>query len=139
VLHPWGQTLSQHLHIHALVAAGALAPDGHWITSRRGFLFPVTALSPVFRGKFLARLKQPFSAGTLKLAGWCAPLADPTAQRQMLRELREKPWAVYAKRPSAGPHRAPRHASTGTISGAPRSESSGSVQPILSTMLPHDG
>ena len=58
VLHTWGQNLGQHLHIHALVAAGALAPDGHWITSRRGFLFPVTALSPVFRGKFLAGLKQ---------------------------------------------------------------------------------
>lgn len=45
-----GQTLSQHLHLRCLVAAGALAPDGHWISSRRGFLFPVTALSPVFRG-----------------------------------------------------------------------------------------
>ena len=103
VLHTWGQTLSQHLHIHALIAAGALAPDGHWITSRRGFLFPVTALSPVFRGKFLSGLKPLFSAGTLKLAVSSAPLADPTAQRQMLRALREKPWVVYAKRPFAGP------------------------------------
>ena len=103
VLHTWGQTLSQHLHIHALVAAGALAPDGHWITSRRGFLFPVTALSPVFRGKFLARLKQLFCAGTLKLAASSAPLADATAQRRLFNTLYEKPWVVYAKRPFAGP------------------------------------
>ena len=103
VLHTWGQTLSQHLHIHALIAAGALAPDGHWISSRRGFLFPVTALSPVFRGKFLAGLKKLFSGGTLKLAASSAPLADPPAQRSMLRALREKPWVVYAKRPFAGP------------------------------------
>jgi len=103
VLHTWGQTLSQHLHIHALVAAGALAPDGRWITSRRGFLFPVPALSPVFRGKFLAGLKQLFSAGMLKLTGSSAPLAEITAQRQMLRALRGKPWVVYAKRPFAGP------------------------------------
>ena len=103
VLHTWGQTLSQHLHIHALIAAGALHPEGHWITSRRGFLFPVTALSPVFRGKFLARLKQLFSAGTLKLAAASAPLADATAQRRLFNTLYAKPWVVYAKRPFAGP------------------------------------
>lgn len=103
VLHTWGQTLSQHLHLHALIAAGALAPDGHWITSRRGFLFPVTALSPVFRGKFSTGLKQLFSAGTLKLAASSAPLADATAQRRLLNTLYEKPWVVYAKRPFAGP------------------------------------
>ena len=103
VLHTWGQNLGQHLHIHALVAAGALHPDGHWITSRRGFLFPVTALSPVFRGKFLAGLKKLFSGGALKFAGSSAPFADPPAQRQMLRELREKPRVVYTKRPFAGP------------------------------------
>ena len=103
VLHTWGQTLSQHLHIHALIAAGALAPDGHWITSRRGFLFPVTALSPVFRGKFLSGLKQRFSARTLKLAASSAPLADPTAQRRLFNTLYAKPWVVYTKRPFAGP------------------------------------
>jgi hypothetical protein len=103
VLHTWGQTLSQHLHIHALVGAGALAAEGHWITSHRGFLFPVTALSPVFRGKFLAGLKQLFSAGTLKLAASSAPLADATAQRHLLKTLYHKPWVVYTKRPFAGP------------------------------------
>ena len=103
VLHTWGQTLSQHLHLHCLVAAGALAADGHWISSRRGFLFPVTALSPVFRGKFLAGLKQLFSAGTLKLAASSAPLAHATAQRRLFNTLYEKPWVVYTKRPFAGP------------------------------------
>lgn len=103
VLHSWGQTLSQHLHLHCLVAAGALAPDGHWITARRGFLFPVKALSPVFRGKFLSGLQRLFHQRTLKLAGACAPLAAPSAQRHLLNALHEKPWVVYAKRPFAGP------------------------------------
>src|SRR5438477_6743510 len=48
ILHTWGQTLTQHLHLHCLVAAGALHADGHWIRSRRGFLFHITALSQVF-------------------------------------------------------------------------------------------
>jgi hypothetical protein len=41
VLHTWGQTLSQHLHVHCLVAAGALDAAGQWVRSRCGFLFPV--------------------------------------------------------------------------------------------------
>lgn len=103
VLHTWGQTLSQHLHIHALVAAGALAPDGHWIASRRGFLFPVPALSPVFRGKFIAALKRLFLSGTLKLAGSSATLADPRKQHHLFSALHKTDWVVYAKRPFAGP------------------------------------
>jgi len=103
VLHTWGQNLGQHLHIHALIAAGALAPDGHWITSRRGFLFPVMALSPVFRGKFVSGLKRLFRAGALKLCASSAPLAHPTAQRRLFNTLHEKPWVVYAKRPFSGP------------------------------------
>src|SRR5712691_2058618 len=103
VLHTWGQTLSQHLHLHCLVAAGALSPSGHWITSHRGFLFPVSALSAVFRGKFLSGLKQLFSAGTLKLAAASAPLAEATAQHRLFNTLYEKPWVLYTKRPFAGP------------------------------------
>jgi len=103
VLHTWGQNLGQHLHIHALIAAGALAPDGHWITSRRGFLFPVKALSPLFRGKFLAGLKPLFSAGKLKLAAASATLTDSAAQQQFFNSLYAKPWVVYAKQPFAGP------------------------------------
>jgi hypothetical protein len=103
VLHTWGQTLSQHLHLHCLIAAGALAPDGHWVTSRRGFLFPVKALSRVFRGKFIAGLQRLFQNGTLKLAGSCTTLAAPHAQRHLINTLHEHPWVVYAKRPFAGP------------------------------------
>jgi len=53
VLHTWSQDLGRHLHVHALVASGVLTADGRWVRSRRGFLFPVKALSKVFRGKFI--------------------------------------------------------------------------------------
>lgn len=103
VLHTWGQTLSQHLHLHCLIAAGALAPDGHWVTSRRGFLFPVKALSTVFRGKFIAGLQRLFRSGTPKFAGSCASLTDPHEQRHLVNALHDSDWVVYAKRPFAGP------------------------------------
>ena len=57
VLHTWTQTLQRHLHVHALMANGALGEDGQWKQSRRGFLFPVKALSKVFREKFIDALK----------------------------------------------------------------------------------
>ena len=103
VLHTWGQTLTQHLHVHCLVAAGALSPSGAWMRSRRGFLFPVKALSIVFRAKFLATLGAALARGRLLLTGGAAALSEPRAQRTLLAELRAKPWVVYAKRPSAGP------------------------------------
>jgi len=102
VLHTWGQTLSQHLHVHALVSGGALAPDGHWIHPRGGFLFPVKALSKVFRGKFLAALAHAFDSGALLLAGTTAALAKARGRAALFAALRAQPWVVYAKRPFAG-------------------------------------
>ncbi len=56
VLHTWTQDLRRHVHVHALVAGGALTPQGAWVRPSKGFLFPVRALSRVFRGKFVAGL-----------------------------------------------------------------------------------
>ena len=103
VLHTWGQTLSQHLHVHALVAAGALSASGTWVRSRRGFLFPVKALSIVFRAKLLAALADALSRGQLALSGSTTALGEPSTQRSLLAALRKKAWVVYAKRPFAGP------------------------------------
>lgn len=65
LLHTWRQDLGRHVHVHALVAGGALAPGGQWIAPTKGFLFPVRALSKVFRGKFVAGLDLLRSGGRL--------------------------------------------------------------------------
>lgn len=103
VLHTWGQTLSQHLHVHALVAGGALSGSGTWVRSRRGFLFPVKALSIVFRAKFLEALADALARGPLVLSAGTAALGAPSTQHTFLADLRKKAWVVYAKRPFAGP------------------------------------
>jgi Putative transposase/Transposase zinc-binding domain len=104
VLHTWGQTLTQHLHVHCVVTGGALAPDGsRWIAARPGFLFPVRALAQVFRGRYLARLQQAFDRGELHLTGGLAPLGEPAAFATWLAELRQHTWVVYCKPPFAGP------------------------------------
>lgn len=104
ILHTWGQNLSQHLHLHCLVTGGALSADrSRWIAGRSSFLFPVRALSTVFRAKFLAGLQRAFNAGELTFAERTADLAKRSAFSGFLSQLRTVDWIVYAKRPFAGP------------------------------------
>jgi Putative transposase/Transposase zinc-binding domain len=104
VLHTWGQTLTQHVHVHCIVTGGALARDGsRWIPARPGFLFPVRALAKVFRGRYLAGLRRAFDQRDLHLAGGLAALAEPAAFAAWLDELRQSAWVVYCKPPFAGP------------------------------------
>ena len=104
ILHTWGQTLVQHLHLHCVVPGGALARDGsRWLPAKRGFLFPVRALARVFRGKYLAGLRHAFDRGALRFAGSVAGLADPAAFAAFLATLRTHDWVVYAKPPFGGP------------------------------------
>ena len=109
VLHTWTQDLRRHLHVHALMACGALQiardGDGHgddsWIKPKRSrnFLFPVHALSKVFRGKFMQALAHAGEAGSLPRD----PADTAIAREQRVQALRRHDWVVYAKTPLAGP------------------------------------
>lgn len=81
ILHSWDQQLRDHIHIHCAIPAGALADDGkRFVHARKNFLFPVKAMSVMFRGKFLAALKK-------------SKLADGN----LIHKLYEKSWVVYSK------------------------------------------
>jgi hypothetical protein len=97
VLHTWKQDLGRHIHVHALVAGGALAANGNWVSSKRGFLFPISALSSVYRGKFLDAL----DGARCGLRHDAAK--DDTAWRKLFAALRRHDWVVYAKQPLGGP------------------------------------
>src|SRR5450759_1040279 len=101
VLHTWTQDLRRHLHVHAVMACGALTPDGKWQLPRRSpkFLFPVEALSAVFRGKFMAALNEARQCNALPRDPHGA--AGPWKKRQQ--RLYRHDWVVYAKTPLGGP------------------------------------
>ncbi len=93
VLHTWDQTLKDHFHLHCLIPAGALSFDqSRWISARKNFLFPVKALSLVFRGKFLDFLKRASNQGKVEFQG-------------KAKALRKKKWVVYAKKPFGSPEK----------------------------------
>ncbi len=104
VLHTWGQTLQPHPHIHCVVPGGGLSPDHErWIHSRQNFFLPVRVLSRVFRGKFIAGLKELFHKHQLQFFGACQQLADAKAFNAFLRPLFREDWVVYSKQPFGGP------------------------------------
>ena len=98
VLHTWKQDLGRHVHVHALVAGGALTAAGDWVAAKRGFLFPVKALSRVFRGKFVAALTAGREQRRLAEAA-----LDDSQWRRLLARLHDHDWVVYAKQPLGGP------------------------------------
>ena len=104
VLHTWKQDLGRHVHLHALVPGGALTADGQWVAAKRGFLFPITALSEVFRGKFVSALKLAREEGKLRAealrgdGSW-----TQAAWNTLLTRLYTHDWVVYAKQALGGP------------------------------------
>lgn len=88
VLHTWGGALNHHPHVHFLVPAGGLSPDGsRWIPSRKHYLVPVQALSILFRARFMALARK----------------ALP--QLRFPQSLWQTPWVVHCKPAIQGPHR----------------------------------
>lgn len=104
VLHTWGQNLGDHYHLHCVVTGGGLSLDGKsWVSLRPQWLFPVRALSVVFRAKFRDGLQQLFDAGQLQFPRTGPRLAEPMVFAHWRRRLCRPKWVVYAKRPFAGP------------------------------------
>jgi len=93
VLHTWGQTLGLHPHLHCIIPAGGITVKGNWKQARGkgNFLFPVKALSNVFRAKFRDGLLL-----VAKDAGF-------DVSSELLRKMHQSNWVVYAKEPFLGP------------------------------------
>jgi hypothetical protein len=104
VLHTWDQKLLYHVHLHCVIAGGALSTDGQcWIPARRNYLFPVRELSRDFRSRFLKGLRQVFQRNQLVFPGRLMALADATLFTEFLARLAAKDWVVYSQPPFGGP------------------------------------
>src|SRR5215831_4114703 len=99
VLHTWGQQLSFHPHIHAIVSAAGITNEGNLKEAKKNiyrFLFPLKAMSTVYKTKFLQALKQLMADNkVIPAAG-----TDTTA---LFNLLYKKEWIIYARAPFGGP------------------------------------
>lgn len=80
VVHTWTRALIYHPHVHCLIPGGGLSQDGsRWLSSRKTFLVPVTALSLIFRAKFMQLARKALPALDIPDSIW------------------NKEWVVYSK------------------------------------------
>lgn len=106
VLHTWGQNMSLHPHVHAIVPGGGLGPDGQWVRANGGgnlFLYPVKAMSQVFKAVFMKKVCPALESGLLVLPQGEMHFQQPSGYQRWRNNLYQKPWVVYAKRPFGGP------------------------------------
>jgi hypothetical protein len=89
ILHTWGQNLSLHPHLHCIVPAGGIIKNQRWRHARGDgkFLFPVEAMSDVFRARFVSALRA-------KVTG---------LDRAFYNQLFKTSWVVYTKQAFGGP------------------------------------
>lgn len=80
VLHTWGSTLTYHPHVHCLVTGGGVSADGQqWLPARENYLVPVQALSKLFRGLVLDRIRRQLP------------------ELELPASVRQKDWVVHCK------------------------------------------
>ena len=93
VLHTWGQNLSLHPHVHLIIPGGGIAPSGCWKNAKNKgrYLFPVKAMSIVFKNKYMEGFLQMLKEQNKNM--------EPSLRKT----LYNKSWIVYAKSPFGGP------------------------------------
>ena len=108
VLHTWTRDLRFHPHLHCIVTGGGLTSDGRWKATKRDYLFPVSVISKLFRGKMVAALDTAYRDGRLDLkgvAGFSSDGTDDVAWLRLRRRLFRIKWVSYAKPSFAGPEK----------------------------------
>jgi len=107
ILHTWGQTLWLHPHVHYVVAGGALTENGRWIEPKYSdkFLFPIHALSEVFRGKFIEGLKAAYYNSKLCVPENLGELNRADLFERWIDHLVSTDWVVYCKPPFSDPQK----------------------------------
>jgi len=99
-LHTWDQILLDHFHLHCLIPGGALALDkSAWIKCANDYLFAQSALSRVFRGKFMDYFNQAYEKGQLIFAGNSEKLGSISGFNQLKAKLWAKNWVVHVEDP----------------------------------------
>lgn len=88
ILHTWGQNLSLHPHLHCILPAGGITKSQKWKQAKgKGkFLFPVKAMSKVFRARMVEQLRK-----------------KSDLNQSIYDKLFKNNWVIYAKRPFASP------------------------------------
>ena len=98
IMHSWGQQLTLHPHLHCIIPSGGLTKQGKWkqCKTKGNYLFPVKALSVVYRAKYIFHLRKhvaEFNSNAEKQIVLSQNVIDACFKKQ---------WVVFAKKPFSG-------------------------------------
>ena len=100
ILHTWDQRLQDHFHLHCLVPAGALCDDKkRWRHCKTDFLFPVKALSVVFREKYMGCVKAAFREKKLVFPGQTKSFGTCKGFKNLINRCYAHKWVVDIRKP----------------------------------------
>lgn len=102
VLHTWGQNLMDHPHIHCIVPGGAFQDkENTWKSCKNNFLFPVTVMRKLFRGKCMDYFLKAVKDGAIN------PLFSATADYPtfdaLVKKLYAIKWVIDVRKPFTSP------------------------------------
>lgn len=87
ILHTWGQALNLHPHLHCIVPGGGVTgTKWKYAKGKNKYLFPVKAMSKVFRARFIKELRK-----------------NIEIDNAVAKKLFTKNWVTYCKQPFFGP------------------------------------
>jgi Putative transposase. len=90
-LHTWGRSLSLHPHIHCLITDGGLDEGGQWVQPKKGCFLPARVVMALFRGKFIAALREALEGEGLRLPEGTSPVG----KGYLLNKLGRVKWNVH--------------------------------------------
>lgn len=98
ILHTWGQQLTLHPHLHCIIPAGGLTKKHQWkhCKTKGNYLFPVKALSIVYRAKYIYHLRKNIAAHNANNE------KQIVLPKDVIDACFKKQWIVYAKKPFSG-------------------------------------
>ena len=95
VLHTWGQSLVYHPHIHFIVAGCGIIDDEIVEPKYKDkFLFPVKAMSKVFRGKLIEGIKKAYYKDELRLN---SDMKNSLMFEDFITYVTNRKWVIYMK------------------------------------------
>jgi predicted Zn-ribbon and HTH transcriptional regulator len=108
VLHTWGQSLTEHPHLHCIVPGGGLSAKGNkWENPKRSkrkeFFIHVNVISDLFKKKLLCYLKRCYEKGEIGFEGELKSISGAIEFKKVMNNLYKKKWITYCKQPFGGP------------------------------------
>ena len=98
ILHTWGSEMNYHPHLHVILLGGGLTSKNQWRDKGKDFFLPIKAISKLFRGKYLDKLKELWEQNELRFHGSSEKYRNRYTFKELLDTCYSKKWIPHCKK-----------------------------------------